>query len=143
MTEHTITTVEESGNSVVRECACGWVTVGEIPEPAHHTPLAVREQTHFDEVAKIADGTVWDEVPDRYTLTVALRRRLRGQAPNDVVINAVWLGDFRTVALFPWTPDGLGEAATWIDAHGGAVWSENGRLTGSPVDTAALHRHAA
>lgn len=135
---HVIETVESSNTEVVRECRCGWVTVGTIPEPSHHTPLAEREAKHLEEAAKIADGTVWNEVPAGYSLRLHLRRRLRDHTPNEVVITAVWLGGSREVELFPWTFAGLAEAASWLDARGGATWEHNG----ARVDTTELTRYA-
>lgn len=135
---HEITTVEDTGSEVTRECSCGWVTIGTVPEPDHHTPLAEREQTHLDKAAKVADGTVWDEVPDGHSYQLHLRRRLRGQTPNQVVITAVWMGGAREVLWFPWTVQGLRDAGTWLDANGGATWAHSG----SPVVTADLGVHA-
>lgn len=113
--EHVITTVEETATALTRECSCGWVTIGDIPEPAHHTPLAQREAEHLTEMAKIADGSIWAEVPDRHTYELFLRRRPRDQSPNHVVVRAVWLGGFQEVLIWPWNAAGLAEAQTWCD----------------------------
>ena len=112
---HVITTVEASDSEIVRECWCGWVTVGSIPEPPHHIPLPKREQDHLAEAARIADGSIWQVVPRRHSYELFLRRRLRDQTPNQVVVRAVWIGGFQDVLIWPWTPEGLAEAQAWCD----------------------------
>ena len=133
---HVVATVEDTGTQVVRECSCGWVTFGDIPEPAHHTPLAEREQEHLNEMAALADGTVWNEVPASHSYELILRRRLRDKTPNHVAIWAIWLGGFREVELWRWDAAGLAEAQQWCDQHY-VIW----RSSGSPVQPGELLRH--
>jgi hypothetical protein len=122
---HTITTVESTPTSITRECSCGWLTIGTLPKPDHHTPLEQREADHFREVAQIEDGTVWDEVPANHTYELFLRRRLSDRTPNHVVVRAVWWGGFREVAVWPWDAAGLAAAQDWVDRHG-ARWVHDG-----------------
>jgi len=133
---HIITTVESTPTSITRECSCGWITIGTIPEPDYHTPLVQRETDHLDEVAKLADGRVWGEIPGRHSYELFLRRRLRTGEPNEVVVRAVWLGGFREVLIWPWTAQGLAEAQQWCDQHY-TLWS----TTGFPVQPDSLARH--
>jgi hypothetical protein len=133
---HTITTVDATDTELTRECSCGWVTIGTVPEPAHHTPLTQREADHLREVAHIADGSVWREIPERHGYELFLRRRLRTGEPNHVVITAVWLGGSREVLIWPWTPEGLAAAQQWCDQHY-TRW----QTTGFPVEPDSLARH--
>jgi hypothetical protein len=111
---HIITTTEMT---VTRECWCGWITTGTVPEPDHHTPLAQREADHRRERAQIEDGTVWSTIPPERRYELYLRRRYRDQTPNEVVINAVWMGGSREVLIWPWTKAGLAQAQAWCDEH--------------------------
>lgn len=135
---HTIETVESesTAESVKRECSCGWATIGTVPEPAHHTPLAQREQDHLDEVAKIADGTVWDEIPERHSYQLSLRRHPRSRTPNKVVIIAVWSGGSQGVLIWPWNDEGLAAAQEWCDERP-TVWPD-----GSAIRPGSLAHYA-
>ncbi len=133
---HVFTTVESTDTTVTRECSCGWATTGTVPEPDWHTPLARREADHVAKAAKIADGTVWDEIPERRYYRLHLRRRMRDQARNHVVVTADWGSGSREVLIWPWTAEGLAEAQKWCDEHP-TCWT-----TGHPVGPGSLARHA-
>lgn len=139
---HNITTVDEPPGRVVRECSCGWVTIGDIPEPAHHTPLAQREQDHLAEVAAIADGSVWKDIPPVHSYELHLRRRLRDGTPNQIVITAVWTGASRELSVDRWDSDGLASAQAWCDQKRRegrrVVWAHNQ----FPVEPRSLAVHA-
>jgi hypothetical protein len=115
--EHEISTVSESDDEIVRECLCGWTTVGSIPEPDYHTPLVQREAEHLAKVAAIADGSVWALVPDRAEFEMALRRRFRTQEPAHVAVWAIWRGGSQEVLVWPWTEAGLAQAQQFCDSH--------------------------
>jgi hypothetical protein len=134
---HTITTVETTDTTVTRECSCGWVTIGTLPEPDHHTPLTQREAEHLREAAAIEDGSVWNEIPTGHSYELYLRRRPQDRTPNHVVIAAVWMGGSREVLIWPWTADGLARAQQWCDQHH-VIW----RRTGYPVQPGSLAAHA-
>lgn len=139
---HEITTVESTDTEITRECACGWVTIGTIPEPDFHTPLADREAKHLEEAAKIDDQTVWDEIPYRHSYQLHLRRRLRDQTPNQVVVTAIWMGGSREVLNWPWNSKGLAYAQSWCNQmayeKNPVVWA----TTGFPVERDSLRVHA-
>jgi hypothetical protein len=146
---HTIHTVDSDDTTVTRECSCGWVTIGTIPEPTHHTPLAEREATHLAEVAKIENGSVWFEIPAIHSYRLHLRRRALDQTPNTVVITAVWMGGSREAITWPWDADGLATAQWWINQQRynrdhryqrQTVWSHSGFPVGD--DELAVHADA-
>lgn len=113
---HVITTVEETATSVTRECSCGWGTVGDLPNPTHHTPLAEREAKHLLDRARIEDGTIFDLIPASHEYWLHLRRRVNGE-PNEIAITAVWVGGSQEVLIWPWTADGLAKAQKWCDKY--------------------------
>lgn len=138
--EHTIRTTEsETGDDGVvtftRECECGWWTTAQDPEPAHHDPLADREAAHLAEVAAIADGTIWNRVPDQRRLQLSLRRRASDRSRRHVALVAVWMGGFQTVMVWPWTEAGLTEAQEVINRPDAPVvfWDDTTSREGRPV----------
>lgn len=138
---HNITTVEATADSVTRECECGWVTIGTIPEPDHHTPLAHREADHLAEMAKIEDGSIWNDIPAHHSYELFLRRRLADQTPNHVVVNAVWMGGSQAVLIWPWNAAGLADAQEWCDNHH-VTWARSRLGGGHPVQPGSLAAHA-
>lgn len=138
---HGWSTVKVTATRIWRECQCGHATFGDIPEPAHHTPLADREAVHLAEMAAIADGSVWDQIPASHSFELVLRRRCLGQEPADVAVFAVWMGGSRLVLSWPWTSEGLAEAQAWCDNQANTrhvLWSRSG----TPVRPGDLAKHA-
>lgn len=122
---HTIRTVEATDTNITRECSCGWAAFADLPEPAHHIPLAQREAKHLRDAAAIEDGTVWLGIPDGHVYRLHLRHRLRTGERNHVVVTAVWQGGSQEVLLWPWTADGLAQAQGWCDKHP-TTWRSSG-----------------
>lgn len=140
---HIIETVEESTTDgvtqITRECTCGWVTIGTVPEPDFHTPLAEREAAHLVEAGKIEDQSIWNEVPAGHSYWLHLRRRLRDQTPNQVVITAVWTGGSQTVHIWRWDVQGLALAQRFCDERPNQVVWATSRF---PVERGSLAVHA-
>lgn len=133
---HTISTVADTGDTITRECSCGWWTIGTVPEPDYHTPLAQREADHLAEMAKLVDGSIMQEVPPGHEYRLYFRYRASDHSRNHVVINAVWTGGFREVELWRWDSAGLAEAQAWCDQRH-VVWQHSG----FPVQPGQLLTH--